>query len=105
MMIMTDFDYTGPAELFARKSHGAMIRSPMVLHRFSSGAEALRFAIETLAPQLLSGAILEIGEQRYGHLTMRKLYESAAYPLQRNPAAAPQPRAMAIENIQVAMAK
>ena len=103
---MTIFNYGGPAELFARKDQGATTRSPMMSYRFATGTEALRFAIERLPVRLLSGAILEIDENRFGHLAMRKLYESAEYPLKR-PARKPPPHApaRAIENIQGAMSK
>ena len=43
---MTRFDYRAPAELFTgRSARGAR---PMRYHRFDTGAEAVRFAIETL---------------------------------------------------------
>jgi len=83
---MTKFDYDAPAELFTGRSiRGA--RS-MRYHRFDSGAEALRFAIETLPPEHLLAAVLKIDEIRYRHGEIRALYDAPAYPLPRKKAAA-----------------
>jgi hypothetical protein len=68
------FDYGAPAELFsgaARPSRG----QPMGYRRFASAAEALRFAIEELAPAALAG--LDKHE-------MRRLYAASVYPLVRH---------------------
>ena len=51
--------------------------------RFSTAAEALRFAVEELPPPALLGAFLEVDEARYGFKEIHSLYESAAYPLTR----------------------
>jgi hypothetical protein len=32
---------------------------------------------------MLAGAVLETGDERYGAAEIRSLYDSAAYPLQR----------------------
>jgi hypothetical protein len=79
---MASFDYGAEAELFsgaARPSRG----QPMGYRRFASAAEALRFAIEELAPAALAGAALEVGDQRLDMHEMRRLYEDPAYPLAR----------------------
>ncbi|MCC6948067.1 MAG: hypothetical protein IT539_09915 [Bradyrhizobiaceae bacterium] len=82
---MTKFDYDAPAELFTGRSiRGA--RS-MRYHRFDSGAEALRFAVETLPPEHLLAAVLKIDEVRYRHGEIRAFYEASAYPLPRKKAA------------------
>jgi len=86
------FDYNGPAEVFAGRSQRGP--RPMRYQRFDTGAEALRFAIEILPRANLLGAILESNERRYWHAEIRKLYDSAAYPLLRKePEAQPEPKA------------
>jgi hypothetical protein len=82
---MSKFDYDAPAELFTGRSiRGART---MRYHRFDSGAEALRFAVETLPPEHLLAAVLKIDEVRYRHGEIRALYEAPGYPLPRKKAA------------------
>lgn len=79
---MAQFDYDAEAELFPtrRRRPG---REPFRYKRFARAAQAVRFAIEDLPPQCLVGAFLEVEEQRYGSDEIRRLYESAEYPLSR----------------------
>jgi hypothetical protein len=51
--------------------------------RFAEASQAIRFAIEDLPPEFLAGAFLEVDEQRYGSDDIRRLYQSAEYPLNR----------------------
>jgi hypothetical protein len=44
-------------------------------------ADAVRFAIEELPPELLSGAVLEVDGERYVGDDIRRLYDSADFPL------------------------
>jgi hypothetical protein len=82
---MAEFDYNAAAELFPRRRRIAR-RQPLAYKRFAQAAHAIRFAMEDLEPELLIGAFLEVDEQRYGSDDIRRLYESAEYPLNRRDA-------------------
>jgi len=78
---MSRFDYDAPAELFTgRSTRGSR---PMRYHRFDSGAEAVRFAIEMLTGEQLLAAVLKMNETRYRHVEIRAFYDAPAYPLPR----------------------
>jgi hypothetical protein len=79
------FDYGTNAELFSAKG-GYRGRHPLGYKRFACAAEAIRFAIEDLPPQLLAGTSLEVDELRYQSAEIRRLYESSDYPLARKAA-------------------
>ena len=49
-------------------------------------ADAIRFAIEELPPDLLLRAQLKVDEKQFDGDGMRQLYESAEYPLVRRDA-------------------
>jgi hypothetical protein len=79
------FDYEAVAELFptgSRKFNRQFAR----YRRFDRAADALRFAIEELPPQLFLGAYLEVEEERFNSNEMRRLYDSAEFPLARRAA-------------------
>ena len=80
------FDYSMSAELFSSKGKHRG-RQPLGYKRFACAAQAIRFAIEELPPQLLVGTYLEVGEERFAGDGIRRLYESADYPLARRAAA------------------
>ena len=79
---MAGFDYNAAAELFPTRRRLPR-RQPFGYKRFAQAAQAIRFAIEDLPPECLAGAFLEVEEQRYGSDDIRRLYESAEYPLTR----------------------
>ena len=80
------FDYEAVAELFPARNR-KMNRQLSGYRRFDSAADAIRFAIENLPPQLLLGAYLEVDEKRFDRSDMQRLYDSAQYPLARRAAA------------------
>jgi hypothetical protein len=77
-MLMGEFDYTAPAELFA--AHG---RSGLRYRRFSRSAEAIRYAVEKLPAAALSATAIEVDERRYSAAEIRALYDGDRYPLAR----------------------
>ncbi len=82
---MSEFNYKAAAELFPTRRRIPR-RQPLSYKRFAQAAQAIRFAMEDVAPELLVGACLEVDEQRYGSDDIRRLYESADYPLARRAA-------------------
>jgi hypothetical protein len=59
---------------------------PIGYGRFARAADAIRFAIEELPPELLLAAELKVAEERFNGDGIRRLYESAEYPLARRAA-------------------
>ena len=85
---MSVFDYAAEAELFPTRSRRTG-RQNFGYKRFARAADAIRFAIEDLPPTLLVGAHLEVDEENFDAVGIRRLYEDVAYPLpRRGPAAA-----------------
>ena len=75
---MDQFDFNAPAEIFSGTGRWAS-RRPMTYHRFSTGAEAIRFAMEVQTAEMLAGTVMEAGEARFGAAAIRALYESFEY--------------------------
>jgi len=75
------FDYCVPAELFVgtRKSG----RRRLGHRRFSSAAEAIRFAVEDFPAVRTLGAWMQVGNERYDSDDIHRLYENNDYPLSR----------------------
>ena len=80
---MVEFDYSAAAELFSTRRRMPR-RQPFGYKRFSQASDAIRFAIEESPAESLVGAFLEVDEQRYSSDDIRRLYESAEYPLTRH---------------------
>ncbi len=51
--------------------------------RFDTAAEAIRYAVEDLNPDMLAGAVLEVDEERFDGEAIMSLYASPDYPLPR----------------------
>ena len=84
-MTGTEFDYNSPAELFIPKSGRGGRRQPINYRRFTTAAEAIRFAIEEFPAVRTFGAWMRVGDQRYNGNEICRLYESNEYPLSRVP--------------------
>ena len=87
---MAVFDYNTEAELFPTGSAAELVpnrtrrgRQPIGYGRFARAADAIRFAIEELPPNLLLRAHLKVDEEQFDGDGMRRLYENAEYPLVR----------------------
>lgn len=78
---MGSFDYTAPAELYASASKTG--KRPMRYTRFKSAAQAIKYAVEELPPELLLGSALEVNDERFDGPGIRALYDNANYPLRR----------------------
>ncbi len=82
---MAEFDYNALAELFSNRGRMRQ-RQSFGYKRFAKAAQAIRFAMEDMPRARLVGAFLEVNERRYGSDDIRRLYESADYPLTRRSA-------------------
>lgn len=79
--VMT-FDYGSPAELFTAKRKGGP-RHRLGYRRFTTAAEAIRFAVEDFPAIRTLGAWMQVGDDRFDSDEIHRLYESDNYPLRR----------------------
>jgi hypothetical protein len=79
---MDTFDFLAEAELFPTRSRSSR-RQPMRYKRFERAADAIRYAIEEMPAEFLTGAFLEVKEERFDGAEIRRLYERPDYPLER----------------------
>jgi hypothetical protein len=77
------FDYGASADLYTKRS-GMKAHRKTMYRRFSNAADAIHFAMESLSPELLQNALLEVGEERFTVDQIRGLYDDTAFPLRRN---------------------
>ena len=75
-------DYRIKAELFFFKTPKAQCKS-LVFRRFPRAAEAIRYAVEELAPGAFASCSLDVNDQRFYGREIRPLYDSTEYPLRR----------------------
>jgi hypothetical protein len=87
---MAILDYSDEAELSPTASDVELylirrrkMRQPTGFGRFARAADAIRFAIEELPPELLLATQLKVAEKRFSGEEIRQLYECVEYPLIR----------------------
>lgn len=78
---MTRINYAAPAELYPGRN--AKTSRQIGYRRFTSVAEAVRFAVEDMPATLLRGAYLEVEEKRFDGSQIRTLYNAESFPLAR----------------------
>ncbi len=75
-------DYRSEAALFFYRATNSKCKS-LIFRRFTRASEAIRYAVEELAPKALASCSLEVDEQHFFGREIRPLYDSDDYPLRR----------------------
>jgi hypothetical protein len=75
-------DYRMEASLYFSKRAGAKQKS-LAFRHFGHAADAIRYAVEDLSPQIFNSCSLEVNGLYYFGRQIRPLYDSDAFPLQR----------------------
>ena len=79
---MEDFDFDCPAELYTATGRGVS-RKFMSYKRFTSSAEAIRYAVEVVGADKLWGTVIETETARLDAAEINALYQRDDYPLRR----------------------
>ena len=75
------FDCNAPAEVFLTKRTKNDREN---YRRFTTAAEAIRYAVEDLRTPKALGAWLQVGDERFNCNEIQRLYEAADYPLRKS---------------------
>lgn len=79
---MEQFDFDCPAELYVATGRG-MAPKAMSYRRFLTGAEAIKYAMESVGTDKLWGTVIETETARLGAAEINALYRRDDYPLRR----------------------
>jgi hypothetical protein len=74
------FDYNAPAELFLAKRTKNGRKD---YQRFTTAADAIRYAVEDLQTPKALGAWLQVGDERFNSSEIQRLYDADDYPLRK----------------------
>jgi hypothetical protein len=81
-MSTANFNFSEPAELYGGSNWSGR-PTAVTYRRFDRAADAIRYAVEELPGALRRACILEVNEDRFNDIEIRKLYDSRGYPLPR----------------------
>ena len=73
---MREIDFSSPAGVFISRQPGSRRNKPMVYHRFSTAAEAIKFAVEEFPASVSDGVVMEVGDKRFDLEAIRSMYRS-----------------------------
>jgi len=76
------FNYDASADLYTKRS-GMKTHRKTTYRRFANAADAIHFAVESLSPEMLQNALLEVEEERFTAEQIRGLYDDTTFPLPR----------------------
>lgn len=75
-LAMSDIDYDAPAGLFVSRQPGSRRNKPIVYRRFTTAADAIRFAVEEFPASMSDGVVMEVGDKRFDLEALRSFYRS-----------------------------